>query len=200
MRQLLITLSLLSSSSLALAEETAHHGDTISIWQIVTSPVFMASVFNFLVLVVLLYVMGRKPIASFLTERRRQVEEGLEQAAALKAEAEKKLAEYSARLESLDEEMATIRADMIKAGEAERSRIVAEAEKKAARMRTETRFLIEQRMKQVERELRREAVNASIAAAQSVLEEKTTETDRQRLAQSYLESVGETASDRGVRS
>ncbi|NOY91801.1 MAG: ATP synthase F0 subunit B [Deltaproteobacteria bacterium] len=200
MRRLLISLSLLGSSSVALAEETAHHGDTLTIWQILTSPVFMASVLNFLVLVTLLYVMGRKPIASFLTERRRQVEEGLKQAAALKAEAEKKLAEYTERLESLDEEMAAIRADLIKAGEAERSRIVAEAEKKAARMRTETRFLIEQRMKQVERELRQEAVDASIAAAQSVLEDKTTETDRQRLAQGYLQSLSKTESDPGVRS
>ena len=211
MRSLRTTLSLLAGGAVlattvlaqtdvALAQEGAEHAGTISIWQILTSPEFMASVWNFLLLVALLGYMGHKPIKKFLVTRRRQVEDGLTQAAALKAEAEQKLAEYTHRLESLDEEMASIRADMLKAGEAERSRIVAEAEKKAARMRAETRFLIEQRMKDVERELRREAVDASIAAAERVLEEKTTETDRQRLAESYLDALGKTESTDEVRS
>ena len=39
--------------------------------------------------------------------------------------------------------------EMIKAGEAERDRIVAQAEEKAARMRKDTNFLIEQQIKQL---------------------------------------------------
>lgn len=193
MRRLLITCTVLAHSSYAFAQEAGHHAEMIPWQQIVRSPEFLASVVNFLLLVALLVTMGRKPVARFLSERKREVEEGLKQAASLKAEAEKKLAEYTERLEQLDGEMASLRAEMVKAGEAERDRIVAEAEKKAARMRTETRFLIEQRMKQVERELRREAVDASIAAARQVLEEKTNESDRQRLAQAYLTALSDTA-------
>lgn len=195
MRRPLLTLSLLGPSAVAFAQETAHHAETITIWEILRSPEFLAGVFNFLLLVTLLVVMGQKPIAKFLTERRRQVEEGLKQASALKAEAESKLAEYTERLDHLDQEMARMRADMVKAGEVERDRIVAEAEKKAARMRTETRFLIEQRMKQVERDLRREAVEASVAAARTVIQDNTTDGDRVRLAESYLDALGKTKTD-----
>lgn len=194
------TSGVLAYGGVALAQAGAEHADTISLWQVVTSPEFMASVWNFLLLVALLGYMGHKPIKKFLVTRRRQIEDGLAQAAALKAEAEKTLAEYTHRLESLDAEMASIRADMLKAGQAERSRIVAEAEKKAARMRAETRFLIEQRMKDVQRELHREAVDASIAAAQRVLEGTTTESDRQRLAQGYLDALSEPGSTDEVRS
>ena len=49
--------------------------------------------------------------------------------------------ETALRLEKLDQEMVEIRGDMIKAGEAERDRIVAQAEEKAARMRKDAGFL-----------------------------------------------------------
>jgi len=200
MRRLLLTLTLLLPTTVAFAQESAHHAETISIRDILYSPEFLAGVLNFLVLVGLLVFMGQKPIAKFLKERRRQVEEGLKQAAALKAQAEKMLAEYTDRLDKLDDEMASLRAEMVKAGEAERDRIVAEAEKKASRMRAETRFLIEQRMKQVERDLRREAVDASVAAARAVLEEKTTPQDQERLAQAYLSALADTKTADEVRS
>ncbi len=142
--------------------------------------VLLASIFGWAV---------RSKVTPFLVERRRQVVESLEEAKRLKDEAEAKHKEYTDRLAKLDAELAQIRADMVKAGEVERDRIVAEAEKKAASLRHETEFLIAQRMKELRETLTREAVEAAIATAGKVLAEKTTAEDQKRLAQSYLTAV-----------
>jgi F-type H+-transporting ATPase subunit b len=92
--------------------------------------------------------------------------------------------------------MAQIRHDMVKAGEAERDRIVAQAEEKAARMRKDTSFLIEQQIKQLRKELTQQAANAAVLAAQELLQEKTTASDQDQLAEAYLNRLGEVLEER----
>jgi F-type H+-transporting ATPase subunit b len=87
--------------------------------------------------------------------------------------------------------MVQIRADMVKAGEAERDRIVAQAEEKAARMRKDAGFLIEQQIKQLRKDLAREAASAAVLAAQDLLQKDTTDSDQDRLAEAYLERLDE---------
>ena len=129
---------------------------------------------------------GKKPVSQFLNARRASIEHGLEEAAQMKRQAEAKYREYAGRLEKLDEELDALRAEMIKAGEAERNRIVTEAESKAARMRKDAEFMIAQQMKQLRIDLTREAVDAAIGAAERVLKERTTSADHERLARDYL--------------
>ena len=62
------------------------------------------------------------------------VEQELAEAKRLREEAQKRQMETQARLQRLDEEMVEIRAEMVKAGEAERDRIVAQAEEKAMQL------------------------------------------------------------------
>ncbi len=78
---------------------------------------------------------------------------------------------------------------MISAGEKERDRILAEAEHKAARMRRESEFLIEQQAKQLRADLLREATESAVTAAEQLLIKSTTNFDQQRLAQEYLSSL-----------
>jgi len=154
---------------------------------------FWGALLNFALLIGVFYWLGRKPLKGFLASRRKGVEEGLAEAQRLTAAAEAKHKEYSERLDQLDRELENIRADMVKAGQAERDRIVAEAEAKAARLRRETDFLIEQQMKQLRVDLTRETVEAAVAAAESVLRENTNPADQERLAKSYLERLQEEA-------
>jgi F-type H+-transporting ATPase subunit b len=154
---------------------------------------FVASVVNFGVLLAVLVAIGRKPLLNYLKERRVAVEEGLTEAERMKKEAQAKYDEYTSRLEQLDKELEQLRHEMIKAGEAERDRIVAEAEEKAARMRRDTEFVIEQQMKQLREDLKREAVEAAIQSATETLRNKATSADQERLAQQYLESLRQEA-------
>jgi len=154
---------------------------------------FVGALFNFVCLIAIIYFGARKPLGEFLRRRRRSVEDGLEEAKNLRQAARKLHRRYSRRLEKLDQEMDKIRAEMVRAGEAERDRLVQEAETKAARMRREVDFLISQQLKQLREDLMKEAVEAAVEAAELALREKTTGDDQTRLARSYLGRLGEGA-------
>ena len=85
-----------------------HHG--LDWWSI------GAAAINFLILVYILVRMGKKPLQSFLVERRQTIEQEIAEASRLKKEAQEKHAEYEARLKALDKEIAVLRQEMIDAG------------------------------------------------------------------------------------
>jgi F-type H+-transporting ATPase subunit b len=158
---------------------------------------FLGTVLNFTALLIILGWAIRKKGNPALAERRAEVEKELAEAQRLRAEAEARHQATAARLEKLDQEMIQIRADMIKAGEAERDRIVSDAEEKAARMRKDTNFLIEQQLKQLRQELTQQAATAAVAAAQDLLRERTTEEDQTQLAEAYLARLDDLVEERG---
>lgn len=177
--------------------ESGHdrHGE-LTFRSLITSRDFQGTLVNFGALILLFGWVIRKKGNPALAERRKQVEAELEEAQRLRAEAEKRHMETATRLERLDQEMLEIRAEMIKAGEAERDRIVAQAEEKAARMRKDTNFLIEQQIKQLRKDLTKEAANAAVLAAQDLLQASTTDSDQDRLAEAYLERLDEVIEER----
>ncbi|MEY4510079.1 MAG: hypothetical protein RLZZ450_2201 [Pseudomonadota bacterium] len=151
----------------------------------------IASFVNFAVLIALFVYLFKDSLKKFLVERRATVERELLEAARLKAAAEAKHKEYSERLAKLDQELAQIKTDLIAAGTKERDRIIADAEHKAARLRKETAFIIEQQIKQVRVDLAREAADAAVSAAGDLLLRATTTYDQQRLAQEYLTALAD---------
>jgi F-type H+-transporting ATPase subunit b len=169
--------------ALAWAQDAEHAEHAEHGWD---STALLASFVNFAILVAIFIMLFRKSVTAGLKKRRAEVELALTEAATVKAEAEAKHKEYSQRLASLDSELAQIKADMLEAGRKERDRIVSEAEQKAARLRNETQFLIEQYAKQLRIDLTREAVEEAIFAAEQLLTKSTTAFDQQRLAQEYL--------------
>jgi F-type H+-transporting ATPase subunit b len=181
-------------------EESGHgaaedHGE-LTFSSLIKSPDFLGTVVNFTVLVLLIGWVIRKKGNPALAARRAEVEKELAEAQRLRAEAEKRHMETATRLEKLDQEMVQIRGDMIKAGEAERDRIVEQAEEKAARIRKDTRFLIEQQIKQLRKELTQQAANAAVVAAQDLLQERTTDSDQDQLAEAYLNRLDEVIEER----
>lgn len=220
MRTLLLTLSLALVPAYALAQQDGHdghdahqdldgaheahgdehgahggHGGRLSAAEALQVRDVQGALVNFTLLVLAFVYFGGKKIRAALEERRDRVAAELAEAKRLREEAEAKHALYQKRLLSLDAELESIREDMIKAGEAERDRLVAEAEKKASSMRREAEFLVEQRMKQLKEDLTREAVVAAIAAAEKVLAEKTTPDDQARLSKAYLARIGQVAKE-----
>ena len=185
----------------ATQEESGHgahddgHGE-LTFSSLIRNRDFQGTVINFLVLVGLLTWVIRKKGNPALAARRAEVEKELAEAQRLRAEAEKRHMEAATRLEKLDEEMAQIRGDMTKAGEAERDRIVEQAEEKAARLRKDTSFLIEQQIKQLRKELTQQAASAAVGAAQELLQERTTDADQDQLAETYLKRLDEVIEER----
>jgi len=168
-------------------EHGEDHG--LSIVDVVGTTDFKGALVNFCLLLALFIWLGKKPVTQFFQSRKAQIENDLAEAARLKEAAEEKHAEYSARLEKLDDELAQIREDMAAAGEKERDRIIEDAESKAARLRKDAEFVIEQQMKQLREELTRAAVTAAVETAREVLTSQTGAPDQQKLADAYVERL-----------
>lgn len=145
---------------------------------------------NFAILVAIYYRAGKKPISEGLAARSDEIAKELVEAQKIKAEAEARATEYATRLEQLEGELARIKAEMIKTGEADRERLVKEAEEKAERMRKDAQFLLDQEMKQLRNDMLAFTVDAATAAAEQVLKAKITAQDQDRLADEYLRQLG----------
>jgi F-type H+-transporting ATPase subunit b len=78
----------------------------------------------------------------------------------------------------------------VRAGVAERDRLVREAEAKAERMRKDAEFLVVQEIKQMRQDLLRDAVEVAVATAQELLQQRITFADQERLAEEYLADLG----------
>jgi F-type H+-transporting ATPase subunit b len=153
------------------------------------SPPFVAMVVNFGILVAGYYLLGKKPIAAALQSRRDSIAKEIEEAQKMKREAEDRAKTYQAKLERLEEEVRTAREALLHTGEAERDRIVAEAEGKAERMRRDAEFLVEQELKQIRQDLLRDTLETAVAAAQQLLQSRVTPADQERLAEDYLSQL-----------
>ncbi|MEZ4324703.1 MAG: ATP synthase F0 subunit B [Polyangiales bacterium] len=180
------------------AEAHGGHGGPVTWDSIVHGEHFgelLGSIVNFLILFGIFFWVIKTKVNPQLAAKREAMQEAMAEAARLKAEAEAKQKEFQDRLARLDDELDAIRHEMVKAGEAERDRIVAEAEKKAARLRKDTEFVIAQRFKQLREDLTREAVESALSAAEAVLREKSTAADQTRLADGYLTRLAEVAAE-----
>ncbi len=188
------------------ADEDPHdaHGDAHHV-AITSASTFANWHFFFVCLtflsVVLVVGFGYKKVGKpALENRRREIEESLAEAQATKAEAEALREEYRSRLAKMEDELERIRTEMIKAGEADRDRIVQEAEAKAASMRKDTEFQISQKMKQLQGDLKKEAALAAIAAAEEVIKAQASASDQSRLAEDYLKQIASAAKAEELRS
>ncbi len=154
------------------------------------TPPFIAMLVNFGILVAGYYLLGRKPIAAGLQSRRDRIAKEIEEAQKMRREAEARAKLYQGKLEKLEDEVRLAREGLVKAGEAERDRIVLDAEAKGERMRKDAQFLVEQELKQIRIDLQRETVETAIAAAEELLKKRVTMADQERLAEDYLSDLG----------
>jgi F-type H+-transporting ATPase subunit b len=156
---------------------------------------FLAALINFSLLVWVLRKLGKQPLADFLSSRRSEMEKNMAAAADMKAKAEAVFKEYNARLAQLDTELAKLRGDIERAAEEDKQRIVADAEENARRMKRETEALIDQYGKTLSAQVRSEMVEAAVAAAEKLLRENISESDQQRIAQSYDQHIKDSTRD-----
>ncbi|MCA9600573.1 MAG: ATP synthase F0 subunit B [Polyangiales bacterium] len=169
----------------APAPESAH-GHHARVWE---TDAFWAQIAAF---AALLYLIGGGVLGganSFLQKRKQSIEVNLVEAKALREKAEATYKQYAARLAELDNEIKSLRAEMVKAGEAERDRIIAEAEGKAARMRRDTQFIIEQQLKQLRVDLKHDAAAAAIRTAEEILSSQLNDGDQERLAREFIDRL-----------
>jgi F-type H+-transporting ATPase subunit b len=147
---------------------------------------FGAYILNAAILYGLLYRFAKKPVAEGLKNRKAKILQGMNEAARMKADAEKSLADYEEKLATIDQEIERVRREMRAAGESERVRILAEARARRERMERDARLLVEQELAATRETLTAELVKAAMQSAATTLRERISAADQQRLADEYL--------------
>jgi F-type H+-transporting ATPase subunit b len=156
-------------------------------------PPIAALVINFAVLVGVLVYFGRKPLASFLAERRRVMEQEIDVAFEEKQRAQGRLRGVQLRAANLEEELQHLREDLMRVGFDERDRLVADAGARAEKLRREAEFQAQEERRRAGRELRARAVEVAVAAAETTLREKLTAMDHRKLADAAVKRLQEVA-------
>jgi F-type H+-transporting ATPase subunit b len=146
-------------------------------------------VMNFVVLLVALIFVLRKPISQALSSRIKNIREQLEGLEAQKAEAEKQLAQYNEKLSQLESEAERIIGDYIKQGNAAKAKILKEAEATAEKLQVQARRNIEHEFGKAKQELQREVVEKSLLKAEEKLKKAITAQDQDKLVDEYLDKV-----------
>ena len=153
---------------------------------------------NFALLLVLVFMIMRKPIRNRVKVRRDSLEKALAEAKEMTGKAEAALSEARSRMEALDIEMARIRKEILEAGKAESARISRDAEERSKRMQEDTAALVDQEVVRMSAAIREEVVEGILTSAKRSLAEKIGGADHARLSREYLESINE-AVETGAR-
>lgn len=144
---------------------------------------------NFLILLVILYKYGRKPMADMFRSRREAIETEYRELEEKRREAEAKFQEYEKKLATLEDEAKKIVEAFIEQGQKEKERIIEEAKAAAERIKQQAEFYVQQELERAREELRKEVAELSVKLAEQVIQEKITPEDHKRLIQEFIERV-----------
>ncbi|MFT3696269.1 MAG: ATP synthase F0 subunit B [Kofleriaceae bacterium] len=153
------------------------------------SPPFVFMLLNFAILVVILVKYGWPQAQSIAAERHDAIKSALDEAAKLRNEAQKKLAEYEARVKGLDAEIKAL-VDGIRAdADADKARILQQAQEQAASLKKEADQRIAAEIELARTQLTKEVTAAAASAAEKLLKEKVTPDDQRGLVNTFIKNV-----------
>ena len=172
------------------------HGGTWEPGEHKMPPPFLGQLFNFIAFAWLLGRFAWPSIRRATRERHEEIARALAEGSRLRDEARARLEEYSTKLAGLQSEIDKLVNGIRAEAEAEKARIISEAQHRAERMRLDAEQQIQAEMQQVRSTLEREAVVAAISIAERLLTEKTTDTDQKALADRFLHGLQDAAKGR----
>ncbi|MBU0480336.1 MAG: ATP synthase F0 subunit B [Proteobacteria bacterium] len=145
---------------------------------------------NFAGLAVILIMALKKPIANGLGSRRQAIAEQFENLEDQKAEAERKYKEYEAKLSKIDQEVESIISSAVKQGEAEKERIIADANRAAGDIQRQAEMAIQHEVAEAKLLLRSEIAEQAILMAEELIKQNLQAADQNKLVEDYLDKVG----------
>jgi F-type H+-transporting ATPase subunit b len=149
-------------------------------------PPFVATVFNFALLVYAFVYFGRKPLREALAKRKEDITREMQEAQRIREEAEKRVQQYEERFGRLAEELDRIRRELREQGERDRDRIIREAEERAAKLRADAAYLLDQELSEIRRTLLAETVDHAVRLASELIGQHGTPSDHDRFAEVFL--------------
>ena len=148
------------------------------------------TVINFVIFVSILGFLLRKPLKSMIAERHNTLRVDIEATREQLAEAQKKFQDYSLRIQSLDQEVATIVQEARMEAEASRVRIITQAKRMADGVIIDAKRGAESMVGEYKQQVRSDLANQVIARAEQMIRQKLNEADRERLKNDFWQQVG----------
>ena len=151
---------------------------------------YIYKIINFLILVIILFKFGKKPLGDFLKKRTELIEKTLNEAREAKEAALKALKEAEERLKTKDSEVEAIISAAKKSGELERDRIIEESGKLKEKILEQAKTNIEFELKHAKEAIKAEAVELAMELAEKKLKDKLTKEEQEKLLDESLVKIG----------
>jgi len=141
------------------------------LWQIV----------NFAIFALILVVFLRKPLKTYLQQRKELIEKSIREAQEAKELAQKALAEVEERLKLKDKEVEDIITSARSSGEREKERLIQEGERLKVKILKQTKINIDYEVRRAKEAIKAEAVEAAMEIAEEKIKKRLTKDDQEKL-------------------
>jgi F-type H+-transporting ATPase subunit b len=152
----------------------------------VNLPWLIAYLINFILALVLLRMLVYKPVLEMFETRKKKIQEALENAEKVKADAALQQKEFDRKLDDARREAQSAAASAQQAAEKERQRIIAEAQEDAEKIRVAARGELDYERKQMISELRQQVIDLSLIGAQRVIGGNLDDRKSRQLVENFL--------------
>ena len=146
-------------------------------------------ILDFLLLLIVLILVLRGPLKNFFQKRRNQLEEEIDEARRLQAEALEKLEEYQKRLAGVEEEVARIADQAKRDAEALKARLIAEGKAQAEKLAADAEARIKQERQALRHKLEQQLVEAALATAAEKIRGSLDEGQQREFLRRYVDEM-----------
>lgn len=160
-----------------------HGGSSVMglVWRIIVFAVF----------VFILYKLLKSPLLNTLDKRTDDIKLALENAIKAKDEAQKELNEYKSKLSSMTKELEEMKERAFKAAEAEKNKILSDAEAAVARLKEFSESLIASDVARAKTELKSYAFSLAKQLAEEKLRKDLDINKHESIVSNYIKKIGE---------
>lgn len=147
-------------------------------------------VMNFAVLLFLLIKFGAKPVGSALSNRKKLIQEEIEDLESKRTEAERSYREFKTKLAGMEDEIGTIVEKAIAQAEIEKVKIIESANQAADDIKRQAEMAIQNETVTVRRALINDIADQATAMAEEIIVRNLKPEDQNRIIEDYLSKVG----------
>jgi F-type H+-transporting ATPase subunit b len=165
------------------------NGGTLEKGEEPMSPPFLGMLINFGVVLLILGWKVWPGLKRYTAKRHDSIKSALEEAGKLREEARAKLDQYTAQAERAEKEIDQMVAEIRAGAEAEKQRILADAQAQADAMKRDAQQRITAEINRARAELEREVVAAAIAVAERLIRDKATKSDQTELVDGFIQDI-----------
>jgi F-type H+-transporting ATPase subunit b len=186
----LFLLAIMGISSLVYASSAAPTGPTF--WGLPTAKWWdlLWRTLNFAVLLIVLIKVLAKPIANGLHARQQSIKEQFTDLEERKAEADNAYKTYEEKLASIDQEISDIIQSAVAQGEAEKERIISDANRAAEDIKRQAEMAIQHELAEAKLKLREEVAKQAVVMAEELINKNLQDADQVKLIEDSLAKVG----------